>query len=46
MEIRQLRIPADGAYTSQTIAGMAVLVPDRTKNTRLIADFLTEGVNE
>ena len=45
-EIRQLRIPADGAYTSQTIAGMAVLVPDRTKNTRLIADFLTEGSNE
>ena len=41
-EIRQLRIPVDGAYRSRTISGMAVLVPDRTENKRAISAFLTE----
>ena len=41
-EIRQLRIPVDGSYSSRTISGMAVLVPDRTRNKQAIADFLRE----
>lgn len=41
-EIAQLRIPVDGGYESQTISGMAVLVPDISKNTRAIRDFLAK----
>lgn len=40
--IEQLRIPVDGGYSNQTISGMAVLVPDRTKTKRAISDFLTD----
>lgn len=41
-QLRQLRVPVDGGYKNQTVAGMAVLVPDRTKNKRAISEFLTE----
>lgn len=34
-----LRIPADNAYASQTIRGMAVLVPNLKKSAALLADF-------
>ncbi len=39
-EIRQLKLPLDGAYSSQTVSGMSVLVPDRKKNAQALADFL------
>ena len=41
-EILQLRIPIDGGYSSKTVSGMAVLVPNRTKNMEAIASFLAE----
>lgn len=41
-EISQLRIPIDGGYSSKTVSGMAVLVPNRTKNMEAIASFLAE----
>lgn len=37
--MEQLRIPLDGAYASKTISKMSVLVPDRTKTKRAIAEF-------
>ncbi len=39
-EIRQLRLPVDGAYKAETVSGMSVLVPDRKKNAKALADFL------
>ena len=38
--VEQLRIPVDGGYTSKTISGMAVLVPNRSKNVSAITKFL------
>ncbi|MBQ3079242.1 MAG: LCP family protein [Clostridia bacterium] len=39
-EIREMRIPVDGTYNSQTVSGMAVLVPNRQKNAQLLSEFL------
>lgn len=39
-DIRELQIPLNNAYKSQTISGMAVLVPDRQKNANALAEFL------
>ena len=41
-EIEELRIPLDNAYQFQTVRGMSVIVPDRTKTMEAIASFLTE----
>ncbi|MDO4386997.1 MAG: LCP family protein [Clostridia bacterium] len=41
-EIRELQIPVSGGYKSQTVSGMAVLVPDRQKNANALAEFLKE----
>lgn len=38
-EVRQLRIPIDGGYSSKTVSGMAVLVPSREKNIQALVDF-------
>lgn len=38
--LSQLSIPANGAYTSENIRGMAVLVPDIEKNKALIWKFI------
>ena len=38
-EVQQLRIPVDGGYSSQTISGMSVLVPDRTRTKEALAEF-------
>ena len=38
-DVRQMRIPMDGGYSSQTISGMSVLVPDRTKTKEALAEF-------
>lgn len=40
-DIRELRIPVDNGYSFQTVRGMSVIVPDRTKTMEAIADFLT-----
>lgn len=40
--IEELRIPVDGGYKSQTVSGMAVLVPDRDKNIQALNAFLAE----
>ena len=40
-DVRQLRIPIDGSYSAQTISGMAVYVPNRTKNLQAMTDFIT-----
>ena len=42
LTIETLRIPADGAYSSQSIRGMAVLVPDLEKNRELLKTVMTE----
>ena len=39
-EVKQLRIPIDKGYTSKTISGMAVLVPNREKNVKALTKFL------
>lgn len=39
-EIKELRLPIDGGYKSQTVSGMSVLVPDREKNMRALMEFL------
>ncbi len=39
-EIEQFRLPANGAYTDQTINGMMVLVPDMEKNKQLLHEFI------
>ena len=41
-EIEELRIPVDNGYQFQTVRGMSVIVPDRTKTMEAIASFLTE----
>ena len=41
-EIKELKIPVDGAYRSDTIHGMAVYVPNRTKNQKAVVDFILE----
>lgn len=38
-DVRQMRVPMDGGYNSQTISGMSVLVPDRTKTKEALAEF-------
>ena len=38
--VEQLRIPVDKGYSSKTISGMAVLVPNRSKNVNAITKFL------
>lgn len=40
-DIRQLRIPQDGAYASKTISGMAVLVPDLDGARRALEAFIS-----
>lgn len=40
--IEEMRIPIDKGYESKTISGMSVLVPDRTKTKKAIANFLTK----
>lgn len=42
MEISQLRIPANGEYSSRNINGMAVLVPNLTKARQRIQRFLDD----
>jgi len=39
-EVKQLRIPIDNGYSSKTISGMAVLVPNRSKNVKALTEFL------
>ena len=39
-QIEELRLPVDGGYTSKTISGMSVLVPDREANMQALMDFL------
>lgn len=39
-EINELRLPIDGGYYSDTIAGMSVLVPYREKNMEALMEFL------
>ena len=39
--IAELRIPVDNGYSFQTVRGMSVIVPNRTKTMEAIADFLT-----
>lgn len=39
-QIEELRLPVDGGYTSKTISGMSVLVPDREANVQALMDFL------
>ena len=41
-DVRQLRIPIDGSYSAQTISGMAVYVPNRSKNLQAMTDFIME----
>jgi LCP family protein required for cell wall assembly len=41
-QIDEMRLPIDGGYKSRTISGMAVLVPDRTKNMDALMKFLEE----
>ncbi len=41
-EVRELRIPIDGAYSTKTISGMWVMVPNRNKNLKAITKFLLE----
>ena len=41
-EIAELRLPVDGAYKHQTVAGMSVIVPDREKNMAAVMEFLEE----
>lgn len=41
-EVRELRIPIDGAYSVKTISGMWVMVPNRSKNLKAITEFLLE----
>lgn len=40
--IETLRIPLDGAYRSESIRGMSVLVPDIERNTDAIHDFINK----
>ena len=42
-EIEELRIPVDNGYKFQTVRGMSVIVPDRTKTMEAIAAVLNEG---
>ena len=42
-EFEELRIPVDNGYSFQTVRGMSVIVPDRTKTMEAIAAFLNEG---
>ncbi|HIS02853.1 MAG TPA: LCP family protein [Candidatus Pullichristensenella avicola] len=42
-EIEELRIPVDNGYQFQTVRGMSVIVPDRTKTMEAIAAFLTDA---
>lgn len=41
-QISELRLPIDGGYKSQTVAGMSVLVPNREKNMAAVMEFLEE----
>lgn len=38
--IRELRLPADGMYRSDSIDGMSVLVPDIGRNKKLLHEFI------
>lgn len=38
-ELQQMRIPLDGAYKSETVSKMSVLVPDRSKTKKALAEF-------
>jgi len=42
LTIETLRIPANGAYSGQTIRGMSVLVPDLEKNRELLKAVMAE----
>lgn len=39
-DFEELKIPANNAYTAETIKGMDVLQPDLKKNTKLLHDFI------
>ena len=41
-ELGELKIPVDGAFKSDTINGMSVYVPNRTKNQKALASFILE----
>lgn len=41
-EMQQLRLPIDKGYSSKTVSGMAVLVPNRQKNIDALLEFLGE----
>jgi anionic cell wall polymer biosynthesis LytR-Cps2A-Psr (LCP) family protein len=43
LTIETMRIPANGAYKSQSIRGMSVLVPDLTKNRELLKTIMAEA---
>lgn len=42
-EMSSYRLPVDGAYSSETIRGMAVLVPDLSANSSYLQDFIYGG---
>ncbi len=39
-DFEELKIPANNAYTTETVKGMEVLQPDLKKNTRLLHEFI------
>lgn len=41
-QIEEMRLPIDGGYTSKTVSGMSVLVPDREANIQALMDFLED----
>lgn len=41
LEVKQLRVPADGAYYNDTIREMSVLVPDLEKNKALLQEVMS-----
>ena len=41
-EIKELKIPINNAFRSEMINGMAVYVPNRTKNQKAVVDFILE----
>jgi LCP family protein required for cell wall assembly len=42
MEIKELRIPIDRGYQSETVKGMSVLIPNIAANKKAMEDFLFE----
>ncbi|MEG2701553.1 MAG: LCP family protein, partial [Clostridia bacterium] len=42
LRLRSTHVPFDGTYEDQTINGMMVLVPNLSRNKKLIGEFLTQ----